>query len=77
MIMPGGEDNADAVLLWRVSAAGCCAVCEGWDGEVFTLPELEEMVMPLDGPVHGCERGGSCTCTVQQGDTWIWKVVTS
>ena len=50
-------------MRWQVVADGCCEVCDRWNGVVLGLAELEENVMPLGGPVHGCERGGACECS--------------
>ncbi len=57
---PGTWDDTD--VRWQVIASGCCEVCGRHDGQVMTLAELEDWVMPLGGPVHGCERGGACEC---------------
>lgn len=53
-------DHVD--VRWEVIAVGCCEVCDRHHGRVFSLDELEETVMPLGGPVYGCERGGACEC---------------
>ncbi|WP_114797318.1 hypothetical protein [Gaiella occulta] len=58
----GGRRWDDMDVMWRVAAQGCCEVCDRHHGLVLTLAELEEQVMPLGGPVHGCERGGGCGC---------------
>ena len=61
VITPGTWDDTD--VRWQVVAVSCCEVCDRWNGQVMTLPELEELVMPLGGPVHGCEREGACECS--------------
>lgn len=57
---PGTWDDAD--VRWEVVADGCCEVCDRHHGQVLALSELEEQVMPLGGPVYGCEREGACEC---------------
>ena len=57
---PGTWDSVD--VRWEVIAEGCCSVCDRHHGQVMSLVELEERVMPLGGPVYGCEREGACGC---------------
>ncbi len=52
----------DVAVRWEVVADGCCETCGRWHGQVMGLAELEQNVMPLGGPVHGCEHGGGCGC---------------